>query len=532
MRDHQHKQRLRSSHSMPEILSSAQHHDDIINEENNAAVDNNNNNNNISNFAESDDSWGNDTQPTPLISPRIIPSPQICPATRTPTRQNPPPVTTSQKHSSSPSPVVRKKSSRRIKKRNPPSPMTPKQSKTQSQQYSHHHHRILSTFSNGSTSSTSSSSISNKPSPIQKKKRRPSTKSLLKGLSVFGVVWIISMAFAMTKLQNGRGAQSSQGGMLINNEDMSDEDKTTRERGYLRPPLPTQAGGKKSSQTLNHQIPLPLPANKVSVVLINYSRPRMIQSSSLMRTMLNHPNIDEVLLLHSNPKTAFEFVHPKVVNIDATQHNDEMGLSLRFYFCQLAQHDWVIHVDDDMEFPTQTLNELLIEYSRNPKRIVGRFGRDLVEHNSFNGYNSHDSHKATEVVLTKLMVMERQICSKFFEYGSVIWEDLVLNSGEGPLWNGEDIFMSLVANHVYEPLFIEDVDSSSTATAATLTATAAATLPEEEQHHQYMQQNQFRHHRNNYAMDWLDVRQASESLKDYDNGKLDISGGMAGFKFW
>lgn len=242
-------------------------------------------------------------------------------------------------------------------------------------------------------------------------------------------------------------------------------------------------------------IPLPLPPNKASVVLMNYSRPRMVQESTLMRTLLAHPNVDEVILLHSNPNTAFHFVHPKVVNVDSTRQNDEMGLSLRFYFCQLAKNPWVIHVDDDMEFELSTLSELFIEFARNPRRIVGRFGRDTVgdeNSNSFNGYSSRSTHKQTEVILTKLLLMERQTCSAFFEHSHLIWEDTVLNNGEGPLWNGEDIFMSLVANHLYG--------------------------------HDGTQSN--------YAMDWLDVYNAPDSLKDYDNGKLDISGGMTGYRLW
>ena len=242
-------------------------------------------------------------------------------------------------------------------------------------------------------------------------------------------------------------------------------------------------------------IPLPLPPTKASVVLMNFSRPRMIQESTLMRTLLSHPNVGEVILLHSNPKTAFHFVHPKVINVDSTRQNDEMGLSLRFYFCQLAKNPWVIHVDDDMEFSVGTLSELFIEFARNPKRIVGRFGRDTVgdeNSNSFNGYSSHSSHKQTEVVLTKLMMMERNTCGAFFEHAHLIWEDTVLNNGEGPLWNGEDIFMSLVANHVYG--------------------------------HDGMQAN--------YAMDWLSVDNAPDNLKDYTDGKYDISGGMTGYKLW
>jgi len=256
---------------------------------------------------------------------------------------------------------------------------------------------------------------------------------------------------------------------------------------YLYNPTPMTKPG-----TYNH-IPFPPPSNKVSVVIMNHSRPRMLKESTLVPTLLHHPSVEEVVILHSNPKTAFKFIHPKVVNIDATKENDQMGLSIRFYFCQLVKNDWVVHVDDDMEFTEKTLNEMLSEFAKNTHRIVGRFGRDRKENSSFNGYSSTSTSKETEVVLTKFMVMERETCSAFFEYSHLIWEDIILNNGEGPLWNGEDIFMSLVSNHVY---------------------------------------GASRGNMINYAMDWLDVRSAPEELKDYSNGKQDISGGFSGYRFW
>jgi hypothetical protein len=268
----------------------------------------------------------------------------------------------------------------------------------------------------------------------------------------------------------------------------SSEEHRSIQQGYL-------ASNPLLRATMAHTIPLPLPKEKVTVVLMNFGRPRMIRDSSMMRTLLSHPNVDEVLLLHANPKTAFEFVHPKVVNIDATEQNGEMGLSLRFYFAQLAKNKWIMHVDDDMEFTTEALNELFIEFSRNPQRLVGRFGRDLTLENSFNGYNSQDTHKSAEVILTKLMMMERDMCSNFFEYAHLLWSDVVLNVVEGPLWNGEDIFMALVANHVYG----NPTDGREW---------------------------------NNYAMDWLDTWQADDSLKDNTSEKFDISRGMQGFSFW
>ena len=67
----------------------------------------------------------------------------------------------------------------------------------------------------------------------------------------------------------------------------------------------------------------------------------------------------------------------------------------------------------------------------------------------FNGNDSKDSTRETEVILTNSVFVERDTCSAFFQYSHLIWEDIILNNGEGPLWNNEDIFMSLMPNHVY-----------------------------------------------------------------------------------
>lgn len=246
-----------------------------------------------------------------------------------------------------------------------------------------------------------------------------------------------------------------------------------------------------SIPSMRLHVPLPAPDHKVSVVLMNDSRPRMIKESpGLMPTLLKHPSIDEILLLHANPNTAFKYVHSKVINIDATKENTRMGLSMRFYFCQLAKNDWVIHLDDDMEFTEQTLNEMLTEFAKNPHRIVGKYGRDQKDNSFFNGYSSKSTSRETDVVLTKFMVMERDICGAFFHYSHLIWEDVVLNNGDGPLWNGEDIFMSLVANHVY------------------------------------------RREKNNYAMDWLDVRDAPNYLKDHKSGVVEMTEDFKGVRLF
>ena len=178
----------------------------------------------------------------------------------------------------------------------------------------------------------------------------------------------------------------------------------------------------------------------------------------------------------------------------------------------------------------------LVMFAHAAKRIVGRFGRNLMRGpNSFNGYNSKNTHKSTEVVLTKLMVMEREVCTAFFEYSHLVWSEIVHN-GEGPLWNGEDIFMSLVANHVYAKQKGKANDGSTNVnsggagnTGKTIGSSSSSTTPSSSSS---ATMDGTTEPFNNYAMDWLDVWQADDSLKDYDNGKYDISGGMEGIRFW
>jgi hypothetical protein len=191
---------------------------------------------------------------------------------------------------------------------------------------------------------------------------------------------------------------------------------------------------------------------RVSVVLMNHGRPYMIQKSTLIPTFLEHENIDEILLCHSNPKTKFELVKPKVKNIDATEMNQKIGLALRFHFCQDAQNPWVIIVDDDQEVSANAIDQLLSEFNDNPRRIVGRYGRGYSYWSApaRYGYNTQTLLGDVEVVLTKFMILERQLCQKFFTYAHVV-NDILPQSK--PLWNAEDIFMSLTANHVYKVPF-------------------------------------------------------------------------------
>jgi Glycosyl transferase family 64 domain len=216
-----------------------------------------------------------------------------------------------------------------------------------------------------------------------------------------------------------------------------------------------------------NDIPKPDTNRKISVVIMNHDRPQILQHSTLLPTLTQHDNILEILLLHSNPKSAFHSnitlanrIHDisnmkKLKDIDAVPMNNKLGLALRFHFCATSAHnDWVLIMDDDIEVDSTAIDALLFHMQKDPKRIVGHFGRSLVQPNIISRlmfdqpdlYDTKTIYGTVEVVLTKMLLLERDVCVQFLKQ-MYIMDDLATTSK--PLWNGEDLFVSLVANRYY-----------------------------------------------------------------------------------
>lgn len=203
---------------------------------------------------------------------------------------------------------------------------------------------------------------------------------------------------------------------------------------------------------------------KLSVVIMNHDRPYVLQRSTLLSTLSQHPNVSEILLLHSNPKSIFdsskvfsEQASSKIIDLDAVALNAKMGLALRFHYCaEHAQNDWVLIMDDDIEIDATgtAIDALLYHMHQNAKRIIGHFGRNLKQSDIVRkyllrtpvSYDTKTLYGNVEVVLTKILLLERDVCVEFQKQMHIM-EDFVVTSK--PFWNGEDIFVNLVANRFY-----------------------------------------------------------------------------------
>jgi Glycosyl transferase family 64 domain len=223
--------------------------------------------------------------------------------------------------------------------------------------------------------------------------------------------------------------------------------------------LPQKLKTAETASPKNH-IRYPPDDIHISVVIMNHARPHLLQHSKLLPVLTQHPSISEILILHSNPATAFtnaELQHlgdderaiEKIQHLDVAELNSEMGLAVRFHYCAVAAtNNWVMHLDDDMELDASAVSELVWAMIDDSHRIVGHFGRT---YNYWKaplryGYDTTNRFGLVEVVLTKVLILEKQVCAEFKKHAALM-NDMVPDSK--PRWNGEDIFVNLVANHYY-----------------------------------------------------------------------------------
>ena len=122
----------------------------------------------------------------------------------------------------------------------------------------------------------------------------------------------------------------------------------------------------------------------------------------------------------------------------------QLGVASRYRVAQLsASQPWVVFLDDDLLPSADAFKALIAAFSADTNRIVGKWGRS--QHvKPF--YDTIDCDGLCDVVLTKFMIMRRADIGRFFDYATTMGMDRGL-PGSTPVWNGEDIFMSLVNSH-------------------------------------------------------------------------------------
>lgn len=177
----------------------------------------------------------------------------------------------------------------------------------------------------------------------------------------------------------------------------------------------------------------------ISAIVLNWKRPFNLKSLILPR-LAKHPLIDEIIVSHANPKTRFELSSPycEIKHFDDSNHNATLGLALRFYHMLRAKNKMILLLDDDLIVSPASIHGLVECFQSAPHLIHGLEGRKLC--NSLR-YHTKTHYGQVPIVLTRCMLLHQRYAALFFEQAHHM--NVMLSKGM-PLWNGEDIFISML----------------------------------------------------------------------------------------
>ncbi len=151
--------------------------------------------------------------------------------------------------------------------------------------------------------------------------------------------------------------------------------------------------------------------SKISVLILSYNRPYNLKKS--LPILNKYKIIDEIIVLHGNPKYYQNFNNNKVINVKDYENNKIYGGARRWMAMKYLKNDVIMILDDDLypseKFVNDSYNTLMKNYSKNT--IYGNFNRGCNE----NGYD----HKATaenyDSILTGQVMCKKKIIEDYMK---------------------------------------------------------------------------------------------------------------------
>ena len=201
----------------------------------------------------------------------------------------------------------------------------------------------------------------------------------------------------------------------------------------------------------------------ISVVILNWLRPDNIKHL-ILPELSESPLIGEIIISHGREDTQFRCYSNKISirHRDDVYNNKKYGLALRFHAAAEAQYPIIVFIDDDQIVYPVTLLNMIRVYQQNFPCLVGRDGRMVNKDLTYNSLPLGKDKLSAPIALTSLLLVSKELCFKFLDRMTPIIEYVSTNSN--PLWNGEDIFISILSlidyqkwpiivnNHKYFPV--------------------------------------------------------------------------------
>jgi hypothetical protein len=185
--------------------------------------------------------------------------------------------------------------------------------------------------------------------------------------------------------------------------------------------------------------------NGITAILLNWKRPNNLRKH-ILPELTRCPAIKEIIISHGRRDTQFNWKTSTPIQVrhrDDSSLNQIFGLSLRFLVARQAKYSNILLVDDDViPHPVMIIN-MFNRYQQNYPCIIGKYGRCLDSRLRYSTDPLPPNITQAPIILTSLMMFPKNLANLFFQESPKILRWVKNNSM--PFWNGEDIFLSLLA---------------------------------------------------------------------------------------
>ncbi len=142
----------------------------------------------------------------------------------------------------------------------------------------------------------------------------------------------------------------------------------------------------------------------ITAILLSWRRPQNLPR--LLDQLRASPLVSEILLWNNNPEITLDFPGVTVINSPRNYR-----CVARYCLVPLARHETIWFQDDDVVIRPEQLAQIHAAYRREPTRIYGAAGRDLVE----GLYSADLVHGECDIVLGQTMLFHRSLLHHAFE---------------------------------------------------------------------------------------------------------------------
>ncbi len=194
--------------------------------------------------------------------------------------------------------------------------------------------------------------------------------------------------------------------------------------------------------------------NKVTVIVLNWLRSEQLRKD-ILPIVSSYPIVNQVIVSHGRNDTIFST--PNLSNVSHLNHsllNQSYGLSRRFISALGSQTECVLFIDDDLLPNEDTIVSLYEKWKQMPDKVYGiiprffflfgdRFYYSFWGSSLFTIFKKLTGKSFTrcDTILTSCAMTSKTVAEYALDCSEQLMSWAKINTN--PLWNGEDILLSL-----------------------------------------------------------------------------------------